>query len=193
MEKYKICPSCGEKNDPSLMECSNCGYELFQVRITNGGDNPPDMPPGNKANLVKICDCGTANPPNARKCISCGEDISDIMPVINNPVEKTVRLISFEGDELLRMTTDNIVIGRSKELSEYLEEKKYVSNTHCRLFTEGEDYYIEDLHSTNSTFVNNKKITEKTLLTNGDEIALGGIIIEGERQPKAAYFHVIIE
>ncbi len=195
MGKYKICPSCGEKNDPSLMECSNCGEELFQVGITDEGtENNPISEPVRK--LVKYCDCGATNPPNARKCEACGEDISDISPEperITVSEEKSIRLFDTDGNELYMMNKGNFVIGRSNGLSEYLFEKTYVSNSHCRLFSEGEGYFIEDLNSTNSTFLNSKKIIGRTILSNGDEIALGGIIVNGEPQKKAAYFSVKIE
>lgn len=195
MEKYKICPNCGEKNDPSLMECSNCGEELFQVGITDPKTiiDPPDDSPHR---LVKYCDCGAVNPPNARKCESCGEDISDISPEPerNSTLEeKSIRLFDTDGNELYKMNKGDVVIGRSNGLSDYLIEKTYVSNSHCRLYTEEEDFYIEDLNSTNSTFVNGEKITGRTILSDGDEVALGGIIVNGEHQKKAAYFYVKIE
>ena len=196
MGKYKICPNCGEKNDPSRLECEKCSEELINVRISDDSEAAPEIS-GDIAvlrpEMVKICDCGAKNPPNARKCISCGEDISDILPEENRTISRSLRLLDTDGNEILKMTDGNVIIGRSSGLREYLREKKYVSNTHCRLSFEDEAYYAEDLKSTNSTFVNNRKITEKTKLSDNDELALGGIIVNGERQEKAAYFIIRIE
>lgn len=33
MAKFKICPFCGAKNAPSLMDCENCSADLMGVRI----------------------------------------------------------------------------------------------------------------------------------------------------------------
>lgn len=47
-----------------------------------------------------------------------------------------------------------------------------VSGEHANLFTIGEDTFVQDLGSTNGTFVNNKQIT-KHHLRNGDTISIG--------------------
>jgi len=47
-----------------------------------------------------------------------------------------------------------------------------VSGEHANLFTIGDDTFIQDLGSTNGTFVNNKQIT-KHHLRNGDTISIG--------------------
>ena len=35
MKKYKICPECHEKNDPSMIDCIACGTDLMNVKITD--------------------------------------------------------------------------------------------------------------------------------------------------------------
>jgi hypothetical protein len=47
-----------------------------------------------------------------------------------------------------------------------------VSGEHANLFTIGDDTFVQDLGSTNGTFVNNKQIT-KHHLRNGDTISIG--------------------
>src|SRR5688500_5056362 len=47
-----------------------------------------------------------------------------------------------------------------------------VSGEHANIFTIGEDSFIQDLGSTNGTFINNKKIT-KHHLRNGDAVVIG--------------------
>lgn len=62
-----------------------------------------------------------------------------------------------------------------------------VSGEHANIFTIGEDSFIQDLGSTNGTFVNNKKIT-KHHLKNGDSIMIGKHTLNyvSENQAKAA-------
>jgi hypothetical protein len=62
-------------------------------------------------------------------------------------------------------------IGR-KPGCEILLDNLAVSGEHANIFTVGEDSFIQDLGSTNGTFINNKKIT-KHYLKNGDTIVIG--------------------
>lgn len=47
-----------------------------------------------------------------------------------------------------------------------------ISGEHANIFTIGEDSFIQDLGSTNGTFINNKRIT-KHHLRNGDAVVIG--------------------
>lgn len=198
MKKYKICPTCGRKNDPTLFECEYDETDLTAVSITEDSVLPEsglsEQEPHNTNSLVRICECGELNPPNIRKCNSCGEDISDITPTPYTSVEckskKTYLLSSMDGSFSYRITSSEIIIGAENEMSQYLKEKTYVSRAHARMYSEEDDLYIENLSKTNPTFVNNIEISGKTKLKENDEIGLGGKIINGERQVKAAYFKV---
>jgi len=80
LEKYKLCPCCGKKNYPGLIECIDCEQDLTQVAITDSAAEESDEGSSEKG-LVRLCDaCFAKNPPNARKCLLCGEDIADILP-----------------------------------------------------------------------------------------------------------------
>ena len=79
-EKYKICPACGKKNYPGLVECIECEQDLTHVRITDDETERAALK-DDRLKLVRICDnCQAKNPSNARKCSVCGEDIADIVP-----------------------------------------------------------------------------------------------------------------
>jgi len=56
--------------------------------------------------------------------------------------------------------------------SDILLDNLAVSGSHASIFTIGEDSFIQDLNSTNGTFVNNKKIG-KHHLDNGDVVSIG--------------------
>jgi adenylate cyclase len=51
-------------------------------------------------------------------------------------------------------------------------DDKTVSRRHARITREGDDYFIEDLKSTNHTFVNGKEV-KKAKLKHGDRITIG--------------------
>ena len=208
LEKYKICPACGEHNSPSLLECRICEADLTGVKVTDSAlerkEKEEEVPAAGTPVLVRVCECGAHNPPQARKCRECGEDISDIIPtavvqecasVTPSTVEQEDESFSYilqaVGDEYsVTMDRPVSVIGREAELQDYLADKMYVSRQHAKLTIVAGIVMIENLSNTNRTFINNVEIspTEPTPLTDGDEIGLGGIMINGERQKDAAYF-----
>lgn len=202
MKKYKICPSCETKNPPALFECMSCEADLTGVKITDEEtekmilENAAAQAEVVSKKMVKVCECGAKNAPNARKCSSCNEDISDITPIPDMEEDKkdvlSFVLSSLDGKFAYKITTDDVTIGREKTMSEYLSAKSYVSRSHARVTKVDNELFIENLSNTNFTYVNNKKITEKTNLQDGDEIGLGGTNLNGKCQEKAAYFLVRI-
>lgn len=199
MEKYKICPYCGRRNPPKMLECIQCETDLSNIRVvdeeTEAKKNESDQGANEKkAEMVRICDCGARNPVNARKCAECGEDISDVMPVPEPQEAQKVfpfTLVSIDGAYTFEITEPSVLVGREAAMREYLETKPYVSRQHARLSVEGEHLYIYNLSGTNYTYVNNRKIPEeKTELHDGDEVGLGGNQHNGLRQEAAAYFQV---
>lgn len=201
MEKYKICPSCKTKNPPAMFECMNCEADITGVKITD--EETEKMIAENAVTqaevpkkMVRVCECGAKNAPNARKCSSCNEDISDIIPIPDIEEEKkediSYVLSSLDGQFAYKVTSDDVTIGRENTMSEYLSTKSYVSRSHARVTKVNNEMFVENLSNTNFTYVNNKKITEKTKLQDGDEIGLGGTNINGKCQEQAAYFLVRI-
>ncbi|MCX7994858.1 MAG: GGDEF domain-containing protein [candidate division WOR-3 bacterium] len=67
------------------------------------------------------------------------------------------------------------LIGRSDEC-DFVIDGKEVSRRHARIYYEGGAFKIEDLNSTNGTFVNGKQITSAEL-KHGDEINIGNFTI----------------
>ena len=55
-----------------------------------------------------------------------------------------------------------ITVGRAAASDVVLDEQ-FVSSAHARLVPRGQFYYVEDLGSTNGTFVNEKQVTEAQL------------------------------
>lgn len=199
--KYKICPSCNTKNKPTLLECLNCEADLTRVKVTDEEtekmlEENATTQPQEQIKLVRVCACGTHNPSNARKCSSCKDDISDIIPTLETDEDnckKIFMLSSLDGRYAYKITADEITVGRENVMSDYLSAKSYVSRSHAKFVVENAQLYIENLSSTNFTYVNNKKITGKVRLKNRDEIGLGGTDLNGKCQSEAAYFIVRIE
>lgn len=89
-----------------------------------------------------------------------------------------LRFISgkYQGGEFpLRMNRE-IIIGRSSELDMVLVEDM-VSRRHAKITSTANDVYIQDLGSTNGTFVNGEKVS-RSRLSEGDRILVGTSIIK---------------
>lgn len=92
-------------------------------------------------------------------------------------VERDRFLLSvLAGDPLgsvVRVGDEPIVIGRG-EGADFVLNDPGLSWTHARLFRRGERIYVEDLGSTNGTFVGTRQVNAPTPLADGDRIRLGG-------------------
>jgi uncharacterized protein DUF4388/FHA domain-containing protein len=74
-------------------------------------------------------------------------------------------------DVSLEEMEDKLILGRAPDADVVLDETM-VSRRHARLYVEDEALYIEDLGSTNGTFVNGQKI-HSSALKEGDRILVG--------------------
>ena len=80
--------------------------------------------------------------------------------------------------------THGTIVGRSPTNTVYVRDKN-VSRVHCQLTVTGKGCVISDLQSTNGTYVNGERITEK-LLKPGDEVRIGITTFRVEEIPDDA-------
>lgn len=73
------------------------------------------------------------------------------------------------------LSSDETVIGRASGLPIILEGPN-ISRRHARILRAADAFSIEDLGSSNGTFVNDKRIAAKTLLRKDDLIRIGGYL-----------------
>ncbi len=74
------------------------------------------------------------------------------------------------------------VIGREAGNDLVIEDPQ-VSRRHAQLTQQGNSYLIEDIGSTNGTYVNGKRVTAPTLLANGDMVGLADTVIIAVQVP----------
>lgn len=89
-----------------------------------------------------------------------------------------LRFISgkYQGGEFPLPRNKEIVVGRSSELDMVLVEDM-VSRRHAKITVSPTEIFIEDLGSTNGTFVNGEKV-KRTRINEGDRVLIGTSIIK---------------
>ena len=75
---------------------------------------------------------------------------------------------------------DALKIGRSADCQLVLDDD-YVSTRHARIVRKADGCVVEDLGSTNGTFVNNQRIVTPTAFGIGDTIRIGRTLLTVER------------
>jgi pSer/pThr/pTyr-binding forkhead associated (FHA) protein len=76
--------------------------------------------------------------------------------------------------------TDELTVGRADGCRIRLNDS-YTSQLHARLFARDGQYFVEDLGSTNGTFVNNSRISSATTLRRGDRLKIGKTVMEATK------------
>ncbi|MFC1848999.1 FHA domain-containing protein [candidate division CSSED10-310 bacterium] len=146
--------------------------------------------------------CGLVIPEYLEECLDCSDieeyeevkkdeavlkkefiDTEPAMAALEERLDKTLILLDIpilalmSGRKILKTfdlsTIDEITAGRS-DVCDILLSDKSISSCHAKISQQGDNYYLEDLGSTNGTFVNEKRvIREKIKLNFGDAIRMG--------------------
>lgn len=74
----------------------------------------------------------------------------------------------------------NMVMGRAAECELALDDT-FVSQQHARLFAKNGSWFVEDLGSTNGTFVNDQRLAAPAMVQPGDRVRVGTTVLELRR------------
>ncbi len=83
---------------------------------------------------------------------------------------------SGESSQTLQFSQGNILIGRDPECEVVLEDAAS-SARHARLSYHHNQWWLEDLQSTNGTKLNNETVQTATIVVNGDTIQCGQTVL----------------
>jgi hypothetical protein len=73
---------------------------------------------------------------------------------------------------------DELTVGRAGGCGVLLGADTFVSQIHARVFRRDGDLYLEDIGSTNGTYLNKKKVTAPVTIRKGDKVQFGRTTME---------------
>ncbi len=160
------CPACGGEVEAGDAFCSHCGAALAAP--------PPEAPP-----VPKVI------PPPPPPVVPEAAPV-EVPPPPPPPAAQLHLVIVDSGAQIPLPRGQTIIIGREDpvsgiypeiDLTPHGGEEGGVSRQHARITVEDGGYFIEDLNSTNFTFVNRQKLTPgvRHPLNDGDEIRCGRV------------------
>jgi pSer/pThr/pTyr-binding forkhead associated (FHA) protein len=96
------------------------------------------------------------------------------------------------GQPVLRLVAPPELKGRTYPLAEEMTigraagcqvtiDDTYASQLHARVFQRDGQVFVEDIGSTNGTYLNRKKVTGPMVLQRGDQLQIGNTILELNR------------
>jgi hypothetical protein len=197
------CSACGADNPVGETFCMNCGFQLgspgmpgvFVPEAAPPPIAPPAAPPapagppspaqGAAASSLRCPGCGVLNDITDLFCQDCGSSLQQ--PKGGFSPGKLLIQTSNTVIELPAGKTE-ITLGRMDpprniypdiDLSPHGGDIGGVSRLHARILVLGSQVVLEDLNSTNFTFLNKQKIQpgQHYPLKNGDEIRMGRISV----------------
>ena len=89
-------------------------------------------------------------------------------------------LIVVEGDNVgarAELSQAPLLIGRGSDAAIKLDDD-YVSTRHARIAASGDQWFVEDLGSTNGTYIGSARITQPTTIGLGTQVRIGKTILE---------------
>jgi len=93
---------------------------------------------------------------------------------------RAARLVVTQGPltgTIVPLAQSAVVVGRAPGCTLVLDDD-YSSSRHARIFPQGGRWFVEDMGSTNGTFVGDERITAPTPLVPGQSVRVGRSVIE---------------
>ena len=97
--------------------------------------------------------------------------------------KKGSRLVVNEGalaGTVIPLGTTPITIGRAQDATLVLDDD-YASTNHSRIYSAGGDWIVEDLNSTNGTWLDKTRITRPTVLPIGVPLRVGRTVMQVQK------------
>jgi hypothetical protein len=126
--------------------------DMFGARVTNASAGQPAAPPARgKAPAARAPRRGVPT----HVAVTTGSNAGVTVPLSQAP----------------------IVIGRGSDAAIILDDD-YASTRHARIAVSGDQWFVEDLGSTNGTYIGSVRINQPTAISLGTQVRIGKTILE---------------
>ena len=180
-----FCPQCGgdlrqdESKAPAIQAASSAevpadhGHatptpieELVKAAVESqpSTDATPSEKAVDEAESAK-CNCGETLPQYAQYCPKCGVQVGQ-----KTPKYGLRHLAGANADQFAAIGDEEFTIGKSDDCNLVIASDEYVSRRHARIFQADGMLFLEDLNSSNGTFLRPRR---RSILEAGDEIMIG--------------------
>ncbi len=103
--------------------------------------------------------------------------ISPVAPARGRRIPSRLVLVEGSGPPTTDLVPPETMIGRDSGCHVTIPDAS-VSHRHARVYHSDGEWYVEDLGSTNGTYVNDRPLTRPVLLRPGDVVAVGRSTLE---------------
>jgi hypothetical protein len=118
--------------------------------------------------------CSTINPPGSVHCQNCRQSLLAVTHSAPTTVYPHFIKFTSSGLEEIVHVLDKPTTNIGKTLdNDFVLSDESIENTHARIFWDDRGFHVvQDLNSTNGTFINGQRVTEG-FLQNGYEVRFG--------------------
>lgn len=103
--------------------------------------------------------------------------VSPVGPTKGRRVPARLVLVEGLGPASMNLVSPETLLGRDPGCHVTIPDSS-VSNRHARVYHSDGEWYVEDLGSTNGTYMNERALAHPVVLRPGDKIALGRSVLE---------------
>ncbi len=135
--------------------------DLYGTRVVNRLPRRPH--PGARASRTSAAKAPTTPKPKPRR----GSRVPSSLTVTEGPLTGTS----------LRLRESGTLIGRNPECALVLDDD-FASGRHARIFEREGSWFVEDLGSTNGTFLGSEKLTSAMPVETGSVLRIGKTVVE---------------
>ncbi|MFN8467826.1 MAG: FHA domain-containing protein [Caldilineaceae bacterium] len=189
------CPTCNTQNDTGAAFCDQCGASLATL---NAVAAPAPAVAAPSAGTCPVC--GAAVMSGDAFCEECGAALSTPAPAAAKPVTTSgagpapagaagaraarAQILIGNGQSVDLVGKSSYLIGREDQVSGIYPDVDTtrsegdaagVSRRHAEIVQQSDQWFLQDLNSTNGTFINNQRVAphSRQALQSGDQIRLG--------------------
>lgn len=182
------CPACHGLVEAADRFCGGCGAQLESPEDAPSPadaisqEAPPPQASGRPATLAEDgngsaeplrCACGEPLPAHAAFCLRCGHPLAGDVST-----GYTLRCVRGGAPSETPIPETGLKLGQNRDCDLVVGDDPYVSREHARLRVQDGGVWVEDLTSSNGTFV---RVERPLALEAGDELVIGKTRLRLER------------